>query len=97
MTIRNQVKRSYSMSYTPKKLCAICQDEYYPRRATEWFCNNCYNTWELDIKAGQPWVKFCISSESGRRRQEYRNQKLVLFGDEYDIDEDGSVVRRYGV
>lgn len=95
MTIHNQAKKSYSMIYTSKKLCAICQEEYYPRRATEWFCSRCYTMWEEEIRARPFWVKFCISSESGRRRQEYRNQKLVLLGDEYDVDESGSLVRRY--
>lgn len=77
-----------------KKLCAICQREYYPRQPREWFCNYCYNRWKKDILSRLPWVKFCISSELNRRRQEKGMRGFIFLGSKWDISTDGHLAPR---
>lgn len=60
-----------------RKLCSICQNEYHPRSSSEWFCTNCYHTWNDDIKKMTPWVRYCMTSENKRRRQEYAMSDFV--------------------
>ena len=75
------------------KLCAICQKPYHPRNPKEWFCNSCYIMWNDEIRERKPWVKFCISSELSRRRQENRVSKALYLGGSWDIDDSGTLVR----
>ena len=78
------------------KLCAICQHEYKPRYPAEMFCNACYHSWYNEIRERQPWIKFCISSEIKRRRQEIKLQNFLFLGNKWDVDDKGNLVTRDG-
>lgn len=78
------------------KLCAICQSEYRPTKPKEWFCNKCYHMWYKEIHDREPWVKFCISSELSRRRQQRKQINFLFLGNKWDIDNDGNLIIREG-
>jgi len=79
-----------------QKLCAICQKEYRPRFPREFFCNDCYHRWYKEIRERLPWVKFCISSELRRRRQDSKMGGWIFLGNKWDVDDHDRLVPRDG-
>ena len=85
-----------------KRLCAICQHSYRPRKPNEWFCNDCYKTWQTEILSKSPWIQACVNTEQKRRRTELnvymengvkRRAEIVHVGLNYDIANDGRLIK----
>lgn len=75
-----------------KKICAICETDL-SINSYHLICYSCYKEWEEDIKSGKEWVRYLVNEERKRRRDKKQN-KLVFFGDLYDLDDGGNLVFR---
>ena len=86
----------FDMNYN---CCAICGVRLLPNKPYTWFCNHCYKDWSEAIHEDEPWVVYLTKLERARR---YRMRKMremgvtiVYLGLEFDIDNEGRLVRRY--
>lgn len=78
--------------------CAICENKIY--RFDRYFCFHCYSLFKEDIRSKKEWTRFVVNEEAKRRRKEKSEWEnsigIVYLGDEYDIDNEGNLVRGEG-
>ena len=74
--------------------CAICNCDLYSTNVKRYFCRKCFNEHKDDILAHAPWVTFLINDTARQRYREKRDLgKLVYLGSEYDLSEDGKLLK----
>lgn len=63
-------------------LCSICQKPIQGLFRGNLICYSCFNKFNKDIVAKEPWIVFCRNDERRRRYQEKRDVVLVYLGDD---------------
>ena len=74
--------------------CAICDNIIGAYRGNL-FCGKCYKKWKEEILGKASWIQSIKNFETRRRRQEIRDDRacFIRFGDEYDVNTEGSLMR----
>lgn len=87
----------FDMNYN---CCAICGVRLPSSRPYSWFCYHCYEDWKDAIHKDEPWVVYLVKLERARRYKMRKMREMgitvVYLGLEWDVDNDGRLVRRSG-